>query len=138
MLHGYTLLSRHHALSSLEKYYLVDTGLRRLFATTANEDIGYILENIVYLELLRRNYFKVRIGKWDAMEIDFITEKAGVREYYQVATSLLDAKTLKRELAPLQRVNDAYAKYILTLNAVDTDENGIRCLNVIDWLLNEK
>ncbi len=127
-----------HALSSLEKYYLVDTGLRRLFAATANEDIGYILENIVYLELLRRNYFKVRIGKWDAMEIDFITEKAGVREYYQVATSLLDAKTLKRELAPLQRVNDAYAKYILTLNAVDTDENGIRCLNVIDWLLNEK
>jgi predicted AAA+ superfamily ATPase len=127
-----------HALSSLEKYYLVDTGLRRLFTTTANEDIGYILENIVYLELLRRNYFKVRIGKWDAMEIDFITEKAGVREYYQVSASLLDPKTLKRELAPLQKINDAYAKYILTLDTVNTDENGIRCLNVIDWLLNEK
>lgn len=123
-------------LSSGYKYYVVDTGFREnLLGKKASQDMGHILENIVYLELLRRGY-KVYTGKVDDLEIDFVAENTNGLEYYQVALTTRDDKTLERELRPLQKTNDFYPKYILTMdNDLDADYNGIRKINVIDWLL---
>lgn len=123
-------------LSSGYKYYVVDTGFREnLLGKKASQDMGHILENIVYLELLRRGY-KVYTGKVDELEIDFVAENANGLEYYQVALTTRDDKTLERELKSLQKTGDFYPKYILTMdNDLDADYNGIRKINVIDWLL---
>ena len=89
----------------------------------------------MYLELLRRGY-KIYIGKVDELEIDFIAQNFDTREYYQVSASVRDENTLKRELEPLRKVNDNYPKYILTLDDdLEADYDGIKKLNVIDWLL---
>jgi predicted AAA+ superfamily ATPase len=98
--------------------------------------LGHILENIVYLELLRRKR-KVNIGKLYEKEIDFVTSDMNETEYYQVSVSVLDEKTLERELSPLQEISDNHSKILLTLDDVNsgTNHNGIKHLNVIDWLL---
>lgn len=122
-------------LKSLEKYYVVDIGLRASLLGSRAVDVGHILENIIYLELLRRDY-KVYIGKIDDLEVDFvaITEKS--QYYIQVSASVRDEHTLKRELASLQKIKDNYPKILLTLDDdPDADYDGIRRLNALDWLL---
>lgn len=121
-------------LKSLEKYYVVDTGLRTLLFGNKNSDIGHILENIVYLELVRRGY-SVSIGKVGELEIDFIAEKSGAKVYYQVSASVLDPATFEREITPLRRVQDNYPKFIITMDDISSDNEGIRQVNVIDFLL---
>ena len=123
-------------LASGYKYYVVDTGFREyMLGKKASQDMGHILENIVYLELLRRGY-KVYTGKVDDLEIDFVAENIKGLEYYQVALTTRDEKTLERELKSLQKTGDYYPKYILTMdNDLDADYNGIKKINVIDWLL---
>lgn len=129
----YDVKGKQH-LKSLEKYYVVDVGLRKLLLGNKNTDIGHILENIVYLELLRRG-FDVCIGKIDDLEIDFIAEKNGEKEYYQVSSSVLDPSTFEREITPLRKVNDNYPKYIITMDDISSNNDGIKQINVIDFLL---
>lgn len=130
---GKNLLARDY------KYYVVDTGLRSyLLGKSADSDMGHILENIVYLELLRRGY-RVYVGKVDDLEVDFVAEDRNGIKYYQVALSVRDEKVLERELKSLQKTGDYYPKYLLTLDMdLDTDYNGIKKINVVDWLLNDK
>jgi len=121
-------------LKSLEKYYLVDLSLRHILLGNRNTDVGHILENIVYLELIRRGY-TVSIGKVDDKEIDFVAEAGGDRIYYQVAASVLDPSTFEREIEPLKRVSDHYPKFIISMDDLPLGEAGIKQINVIDFLL---
>ena len=99
--------------------------------------MGHILENVVYLELLRRGY-KVYVGKVDEYEVDFVAENRDGIKYYQVALSVRDEKVLERELRSLERTGDHYPKYLLTLDVdLEADYNGIVKKNVVDWLLEE-
>ena len=123
-------------LKSLEKYYIVDIGLRNLLLGERTRDIGHILENIVYLELIRRGYH-VSIGKLDSLEVDFIAQKEEKRIYYQVSASVLEEITYEREFAPLKKINDSYPKYVLTLDDLPMGEDGIEQKNIIDFLLEE-
>lgn len=129
---GKNLLARDY------KYYVVDTGLRSFFlGKKADSDMGHILENIVYLELLRRGY-KVYVGKVDDLEIDFVAVNRDGIKYYQVALTVRDEKVLNRELRSLEKTEDHYPKYLITLDMdLETDYNGITKLNVIDFLLNK-
>lgn len=122
-------------LKTLGKYYIVDTGFRDILISSAATDLGHLLENIVFLELLRRGY-KVNIGKIAENEVDFVAVGREGIHYFQVAASVIDENTLKRELAPLQKINDNHPKIILTLDEVlgVTNYDGIRIINVIDWL----
>ena len=123
-------------LSSGYKYYLVDLGFRTyLLGKKSGQDMGHILENIVYLELLRRGY-KVYTGKVEDLEIDFVAENKNGLTYYQVSLTTRDEKTLERELKPLKKTGDFYPKYLLTMDRdLEADYDGIRKINVIDWLL---
>ena len=124
-------------LKTLGKYYLVDIGLRRMLLGSRSFDAGRILENIVYLELLHRQQ-KVYIGKMDNLEVDFVAIDENNITYYQVAATVRDETTLKRELASLQQINDQYPKYILTLDEDPTaDYNGIKRINALRWLMGE-
>lgn len=120
------------------KYYLVDPAFRRLLINDTGRDTGHILENIIYLELRRRGG-KVYVGQLPRGEIDFVVEKPGGREYYQVAESTMAPDVLERELKPLQQVRDQYPKYLLTLDEIagEADYNGIRKQNALKWLLGE-
>lgn len=120
------------------KYYVSDIGFRRLLSAGKAPDLGHVLENIVYLELLRRNY-RVGVGQAEKGEIDFVAMRGEDLAYYQVSLSVLDENTLRRELAPLQRLRDNYPKYLLTLDDVLPESNyaGILRLNVVDWLLQD-
>ena len=129
----YDVNGKQH-LKSLEKYYLVDIGLRRMLLGDKNADIGHILENIVYLELLRRGY-TVDIGKVDDKEIDFIATIGGDKVYYQVSASILDPTTFEREIAPLKKVADHYPKFILSMDELPMDDDGIKQVNIVDFLL---
>jgi uncharacterized protein len=132
----YNIKGKQH-LSSLEKYYVVDMGLRRILLGSRAFDVGRILENIVYLELLRRDK-EVYVGKIDNLEVDFVAMDNEGQCYYQVAATVRDEATLARELAPLQQIVDQYPKYLLTLDEdPDADYNGIRRINVLTWLLNK-
>ena len=122
-------------LKTLEKYYSVDTGLRYLLLGSSGTDVGHILENVVYLELLRRG-FSVYIGKLDELEVDFVAKNQKGLQYIQVAASVRDEKTLQRELASLRRISDNYPKLILTLDDdPEADYDGIHRMNALDWLL---
>lgn len=121
-------------LKSLQKYYLVDLGLRSLLLANRNSDIGHILENIIYLELLRRGY-DVYIGKVGELEVDFIAQKGDDRIYYQVSASIIDPITFEREITPLKKINDHYPKFIITMDELPMNEDGIKQVNVIDFLL---
>lgn len=129
----YDIKGKQH-LKSLEKYYLVDQGLRSLISGRSGRDVGHVLENIVYLELRRRGY-QVFVGKVGNQEIDFIAEKGDDKAYYQVSASILDPHTYQREIGPLKGVNDHYSKYIVTMDEVPMGEDGIKQINVIDFLL---
>jgi len=131
----YDIKGRQH-LKTLGKYYLVDTGLRNMLLSGASADLGHQLENIVYLELLRRGN-KVSIGKLAEKEIDFVTSNADGVCYYQVAATVLDENTLARELAPLQKIPDHHPKFLLTLDDImpNANHDGIRQINALDWLL---
>ena len=125
-------------LKTLEKYYLVDMGLRRTLLGNRSFDAGRILENVVYLELLRRQK-KVYVGKMDNLEVDFVAMDEEGIAYYQVAATVRDERTLQRELAPLRRIDDQYPKVILTLDEdPDADYAGIRRTNALRWLVDSK
>ena len=132
-------VKRKNILSRDYKYYVVDQGLRSyLLGKKADSDMGHILENIVYLELLRRGY-KVYVGKVDDLEVDFVCENRDGLRYYQVALSVRDDTVLERELKSLQKTGDHYPKCLLTLDMdLETDYDGISKINVIDWLLDNK
>lgn len=122
-------------LKTLGKYYLVDIGLRRMLLGSRAFDAGRILENIVYLELLRRQK-KVYIGKVDNLEVDFVAINENGTTYYQVLATVRDEATLARELASLQKIGDQYPKVILTLDQdPPADYNGIKRINALDWLM---
>ena len=123
-------------LKTLGKYYFVDTGIRNHIISQSAKDLGHLLENVVYLELLRRKN-RVNIGKLAEKEVDFVATNMNEVEYYQVCASVLDEKTLERELAPLKEIKDNYPKILLTLDDIGNGANyeGIRQINVIDWLL---
>lgn len=125
-------------LRTQEKYFVIDIGLRYyMLGQSSGRDMGHILENIVYLELLRRGY-KVYIGKIDDLEIDFIAKNSEDTIYYQVALTTREEKVLERELTPLRKINDNYKKYILTMDDdLNTDFDGIKKINILDWLLEE-
>ena len=124
-------------LRTLGKYYIVDIGLRNYLLGFRNRDSGHALENIVYFELLRRGY-DVSIGKIDNSEVDFIATKADNKIYVQVTESMTSEDVRKRELSPLQKISDNYEKTILSLNpGMDSSYNGIKSINLIDWLISE-
>jgi predicted AAA+ superfamily ATPase len=126
-------------LSSNEKYYVVDLGLKNIALTNKYDaDLGHKLENVVYFELLRRGG-KVFVGKNKEKEVDFIVQKSNnERAYYQIAYTVNDEKTFKREFSSLKNINDNYPKYLLTLDYDNTTIEGIQKKNVIDWLLEDK
>lgn len=122
-------------LKTLEKYYVVDIGLRYMLLGSRSTDVGHILENVIYLELLRRGY-DVYVGKIDELEVDFVAMEAKKIIYFQVAATVRDQKTLQRELTPLQKITDHYPKFILTLDEdPEADYDGIRRVNALDWLI---
>ena len=121
-------------LKTLDKNYIVDMGFRNMLLGYRDADRGHILENIVFLELIRRHY-RVYIGKIGDTEVDFLAEKPNEKLYIQVTESLASPKTRERELRPLLSINDNYEKIILTSDRnFITSENGIKIINVIDWL----
>ena len=124
-------------LQSGDKYYLVDTGIRYALLGKKGTDTGHLLENIVYLELLRRGY-TVFVGKLANTEVDFVAVNQDGTSYYQVSQSVADERVLERELKPLQSIKDHYPKYLLTLDYVpDGDYEGIKRMNVLKWLIAE-
>ena len=127
-------------LKTGDKYYTVDIGLRYAMLGAKKADMGHILENIIFLELIRRGY-EVYIGKVGKTEVDFIAIGDEGEEYFQVAHTVIDADgaTLRRELAPLEAINDHNPKYLLTMdNTPLTSHNGIKQINALDWLLNRR
>ncbi len=122
-------------LARLEKYYLVDLGLRRVLLGNRAMDIGHVLENVIYLELLRRG-FEVYVGKVADTEVDFVAKNEKGLQYIQVAATVRDEATLTRELRPLQKISDSYPKMILTLDEDPTaDFDGICRMNALQWLI---
>ena len=124
-------------LSTMNKYYAADMGMRNMLVQGSSSDVGHILENLVYLELKRRG-FEVYVGQLGTDgEIDFVTMKDGKLAYYQVAASTLDEEVLKRELAPLNNIKDNYPKYLLTLDELFEDMNydGVQKCNALKWFL---
>ena len=121
-------------LKSLEKYYAVDTGLHYFMLGSKTGNEGFLLENIVYLELLRRGY-EVYVGKFADMEVDFVAIKNGLPEYYQVSLSVTNEDTLKRELKPLKAIKDSYPKFLITLDECnEISHEGIRQIYALDWI----
>lgn len=117
------------------KYYIVDLGLRRYLLQKRNYDLGFSLENVVYLELLRRGY-AVNIGKVGTQEVDFVAKKGDVVQYIQVSASLTEQSTFDREMSSLRAIRDNYPKIILTLDKFTLGNyEGIEVKNAVDWLL---
>lgn len=124
-------------LKTLGKYYIVDIGLRNYLLGYRDGDTGHILENIIYFELLRRGY-DVAIGKLDHKEVDFIAIKTEEKKYIQVTESMTSPETRERELSPLQKIPDNYEKIVIAMDAgLEQDQDGIRLVNAIDFLLEE-
>lgn len=126
-------------LTTNEKYYVVDLGLRNVTSTNKYDtDLGHKLENVVYFELLRRGG-KVYVGKHNDNEVDFVVQKSNnEREYYQVAYTVNDEKTFKREVSAFSKIKDSYPKFLLTLDFDSANIDGIKKINVIDWLLDRE
>ena len=123
-------------LKTLEKYYIVDTGIRNVILGFRNTDFGHLIENIVYFELLRRGY-EVTIGKTDSLEVDFIATNSNDKKYIQVTYSMLDNSVKNRELKVLRSINDNYEKTILTMDKIynNTSEEGIKIKYLVDFLM---
>ncbi len=125
-------------LQSGEKYYATDIAMRYALLGRKNIDAGHMLENVVYLELIRKGY-KVYVGKIGDKEVDFVAENKEGLKYFQVAYTTREESTLERELSSLQTISDHYPKYILTMDLdPETDYNGIRKMNVLDWLVKDE
>jgi predicted AAA+ superfamily ATPase len=131
----YDIKGRQH-LKTQTKFYAVDSGLRRRRLSVASPDSGHVLENTVYLELIRRGN-KVSIGKLAEREVDFVAQNADGTVYYQVSATVLDENTRNRELEPLRKIPDHHPKVLLTLDELPRRANydGIRQIHVVDWLL---
>jgi predicted AAA+ superfamily ATPase len=127
-------------LKTQDKYYAVDLGFRNILIGNKSEsDYGHKLENIVYLELRRRNSGDIWVGKQDNREVDFVVQNAsGERTYYQVAYTVREPAMLKRELEPLRRIRDNYPKFIISADYDSSIYDGIQKINIVDWLLNEQ
>lgn len=122
-------------LRTLGKYYIVDTGLRGYLLGDRGGDSGHLLENVIFLELLRRGY-DVAVGKIGDKEIDFIVTASDHRQYIQVTETMVSPETQARELAPLRAVRDNYEKMVITLDtALDTNIDGVKIVNALDFLL---
>lgn len=123
-------------LTTNEKYYSVDLGLRNVIKTSPELDLNKLYENVIYLELLSRGYI-VHVGKTDDYEIDFIANKGADKIYIQVCYLLSTDDTIKREFGNLERINDNYPKYVISGDLPDFSRNGIKHFNIIDFLLNK-
>lgn len=122
-------------LKANKKYYIVDMGIRNHILPRRNYDIGFSLENIVYLELLRRGY-RVTVGKAGNTEVDFVAEKQGTYTYFQVTADMTAKETFDREMKPFENIRDNYEKIIFTADRLSIGNyNGIKVENLIDWLL---
>lgn len=125
----------HEYLETLEKYYLADLGFRFWLLGKSQNDMGHRLENVIYLELLRR-FGSVNVGKINQLEVDFVALKDGIPTYIQVAQSVLDANVHEREFKPLRTIKDNNPKLVLTLDNIGNGNyEGIEQVNLIDWLL---
>lgn len=119
-----------------QKLYIVDLGIRRYLLSRRDYDLGFSLENVVYLELLRRGY-SVNVGKVGNTEVDFVAKKDDRYHYFQVTATMLDPATFEREITPLRNIRDNYPKTILTLDRMTLGNyDGIEAVNAVDWLLN--
>ena len=117
-----------------EKYYIADHGIREAILESNQRDINQIFENIIYLELLRKGY-NIKVGKVDNLEIDFVCTKGNEKLYIQVAYLLASHETVERELSSLEKINDNYPKYVISMDEFDMSRNGIRHINIIDFLM---
>jgi len=124
-------------LSINEKYYMADHGIRQALMGTNARDIGLILENMVYLELLRRG-FHVTVGRVGEREIDFVCEKAGRVLYFQVCYLLATEETIDREFGVFSFIKDNHPKYVLSLDDFDMSREGIKHMNIQDFLLSDE
>ncbi|MFZ2848678.1 MAG: DUF4143 domain-containing protein, partial [Trichococcus flocculiformis] len=118
------------------KYYIVDMGLRNQFIGYNSSNMGHDLENIVFLELIRRGY-QVFVGKNGTAEIDFIAERSDTKMYIQVSLSVMDEQTKEREFKAFDKITDNYPKWLITMDRLDMSQNGILHKNVFDFLLEE-
>jgi len=134
----YDIKGKQH-LATQEKYYLVDLGLRyALLGKELTSDTGHLLENVIFLELFRRNY-QIWIGKTDNLEVDFVVRnKDGYTKYIQVAYTVKERKTLERELAPFNKIPDFNERLLITMDYETGNHNGVKQINAIDWLLSNK
>lgn len=119
-----------------DKYYLVDSGFYFIFNGSTQRNWGQLLENIVFLELIRQGY-SITIGKIQDLEVDFVCRKANQIKYIQVSQSILDENTRKREFKSLEKISDSYPKYVISMDSFDFSANGIIHLNIIDFLKSE-
>ena len=117
-----------------EKYYIADHGIRESILESNQRDINQIFENIIYLELLRKGY-NIKVGKVDNLEVDFVCTKGNEKLYIQVAYLLASSETTEREFFSLEKINDNYPKYIISMDEFDMSRNGIRHINIIDFLI---
>ena len=122
-------------LKQNQKYYIVDMGFRNFILAKERYDVGFTLENIVFLELYRRGY-SINVGKAGLKEVDFVAYKDGKYEYYQVCATMIDENVFNREITPLKLIDDNYKKIIITNDSVGLgDYGGIKVVNIVDWLL---
>ena len=117
-----------------EKYYIADHGIREAILESNQRDINQIFENIIYLELLRKGY-NIKVGKVDNLEVDFVCTKGNEKLYIQVAYLLASPETTEREFSSLEKINDNYPKYVISMDEFDMSRNGIRHINIIDFLM---
>ena len=117
-----------------EKYYIADHGMREAILGSNQRDINQIFENIIYLELLRKGY-NVRVGKVDNLEVDFVCTKGNEKIYVQVAYLLASAETIEREFTSLEKIDDNYPKYVISMDEFDMSRNGIKHINIIEFLI---
>jgi len=120
-----------------EKYFLCDLGFRQAIIGNNQRDISRVIENIIYLELLRREY-EITIGKVDNLEVDFVCKKQNKIIYIQVSYLLTNEETIEREFKPLKNIQDNYPKYVITMDDVDMSHEGIEHMNIIDFLLGDE
>ena len=125
-------------LKASRKMYIVDLGLRNYILPRKNYDLGFSLENLVYFELLRRGY-KVTTGKAGNAEVDFVAQKQGAYQYFQVTADMTAQETFEREIRPLEKIRDNYEKVILTMDRLTPGNyNGIQVWYLVDWLMETK
>ena len=117
-----------------EKYYIADHGMREAILGSNQRDINQIFENIIYLELLRKGY-NVRVGKVDNLEVDFVCTKGNEKIYVQVAYLLASSETIEREFTSLEKIDDNYPKYVISMDEFDMSRNGIKHINIIVFLI---